>query len=77
MQVTENIMQTAKNNIALSIKINTHRGYIGQSSCDNICVDMHNCLGMCYDALAVIDMRKHVKNSNNIKLHTGRKTFRR
>lgn len=53
MQVTENILQTVKNTIALSIKINTHRGYIGWSSCDNICIDMNNCLDMCYDTLAL------------------------
>ena len=53
MQITENIMQTVKNTIALSIKINTHRGYIGWNSCDNICIDMNNCLDMCYDTLAL------------------------
>ena len=53
MQVIDNIMQTVKNIIAVSIKMNTHRGSIGWSSCDNICVDMHNCLDMCYDTLTV------------------------
>lgn len=53
MQVAEDIMQTVKNIIAASIKINTHRGFIGWSSCDNICLDMHSCLDMCYDTLAV------------------------
>ena len=34
---TEDIIPTVKNTIAASIKCNTHRGYIGWSSCDNIC----------------------------------------
>ena len=41
---TEDIMPIVKNTIAASIKCNTHRGYIGWSSCDNICMDMHDCL---------------------------------
>lgn len=53
MQVAEDIMQTVKNIIAESIKINTYRGFIGWSSCDNICSDMNSCLDMCYDTLAV------------------------
>ena len=32
---TEDIMPIVKNTIAASIKCNTHRGYIGWSSCDN------------------------------------------
>ena len=38
---TEDIIPIVKNTIAASIKCNTHRGYIGWSSCDNICMDMH------------------------------------
>lgn len=48
---TEDIMPIVKNTIAASIKCNTHRGYIGWSSCDNICMDMHDCLDMCTETL--------------------------
>lgn len=48
---TEDIMPIVKNTIAASIKCNTHRGYIGWSSCDNICMDMHDCLDMCAETL--------------------------
>ena len=48
---TEDIMPTVKNTITASIKCNTHRGYIGWSSCDNICMDMHDCLDMCAETL--------------------------
>lgn len=48
---TEDIIPTVKNTITASIKCNTHRGYIGWSSCDNICMDMHNCLDMCAETL--------------------------
>ena len=41
---TEDIIPIVKNTIAASIKCNTHQGYIGWSSCDNICMDMHDCL---------------------------------
>ena len=50
---TEDIMPTVKNTITASIKCNTHRGYIGWSSCDNICMDMHDCLDMCAETLAI------------------------
>ena len=48
---TEDIIPIVKNTIAASIKCNTHRGYIGWSSCDNICLDMHECLDMCTKTL--------------------------
>lgn len=48
---TEDIMPIVKNTIAASIRCNTHRGYIGWSSCDNICMDMHDCLDMCTETL--------------------------
>lgn len=48
---TEDIIPTVKNTITASIKCNTHRGYIGWSSCDNICMDMHDCLDMCAETL--------------------------
>lgn len=48
---TEDIMPIVKNTIAASIRCNTHRGYIGWSSCDNICMDMHDCLDMCAKTL--------------------------
>lgn len=54
-QEQESIMQTVKNTITVSIKTNTHRGFIGWSSCDNICMDMHDCLDMCYGALAIYE----------------------
>ena len=38
---TEDIIPIVKKTIAASSKCNTHRGYIGWSSCDNICMDMH------------------------------------
>ncbi len=44
-------MPIVKNTIAASVKRNTHRGYIGWSSCDNICMDMHGCLDICAEAL--------------------------
>ena len=48
---TEDIIPIVKNTIAASIKFNTHCGYIGWSSCDNICMDMHDCLDMCTENL--------------------------
>ena len=48
---TEDIISIVKNTITASIKCNTHRGYIGWSSCDNICMDMHDCLDMCAETL--------------------------
>ena len=48
---TGDIIPIVKNTIAASIKCNTHRGYIGWSSCDNICMDMHDCLDMCAETL--------------------------
>ena len=44
-------MPIVKNTIAASVKRNTHRGYIGWSSCDNICMDMHGCLDICAETL--------------------------
>jgi len=44
---TEDIMPIVKKIIGASIKSNTIRGYIGWSSCDNICMDIHDCLDMC------------------------------
>ena len=52
---TENIIPIVKNTIAASIKCNTHRGYIGWSSCDNICMDMHDCLDMCKETLEICE----------------------
>lgn len=43
---TEDIIPIVKNTIAASIKCNTHRGYIGWSSCDNICID-RGIISMC------------------------------
>lgn len=48
---TEDIIPIVKNTIAASIKCNTHRGYIVWSSCDNICMDMQDCLDMCAETL--------------------------
>lgn len=47
----EDIISIVKNTITASIKCNTYRGYIGWSSCDNICMDMHDCLDMCAETL--------------------------
>lgn len=47
---TENIMSIMKNTISASIKRNTYRGYIGWSNCDNICMDMYDCLNMCAES---------------------------
>lgn len=44
---SEDIMSIIKNTISASVKYNTIRGYIGWSSCDDICMDMHDCLDMC------------------------------
>ena len=52
---TEDIIPIVKNTIAASIKVNTHRGYIGWSSCDNICMDMHDCLDMCTETLEICE----------------------
>lgn len=49
----EDIMPIVKNTIAASIKCNTHRRYIGWSSCDNICMDMHECMDMCAENLEI------------------------
>lgn len=48
---TEEILTVVKSTIAASVKRNTHGGYIGWSSCDNICMDMHACLDLCEKAL--------------------------
>ena len=53
MMPTEDIISIVKTTIAASIKCNTHRGYIGWSSCDNICMDMHDCLDMCSETLGM------------------------
>ncbi|MGM9580279.1 MAG: hypothetical protein ACI3U2_03475 [Anaerovibrio sp.] len=47
MMPTADIVSTVKTIIAASIKFNTHRGFINWRSCDNICMDMHDCLDMC------------------------------
>lgn len=49
---TEDIIPIVKNIIGASIKCNTIRGYIGWSSCDNICMDIHDCLDMCEEPFA-------------------------
>lgn len=51
MTQKEDRMQIIKQTISASIKYNTHRGYIGWSDCDNICMDMHGCLDMCEESL--------------------------
>lgn len=48
---TEDIVSKVKTIIATSIKSNTHRGFIDWRSCDNICMDMHDCLDMCGETL--------------------------
>lgn len=44
---TDDIVEIAKMTVSTSIRHNTIRGYIGWSSCDNICMDMHGVLDMC------------------------------
>lgn len=44
---TEDILEIAKMTIKTSIRHNTVKGYIDWSSCDNICMDMHDILDMC------------------------------
>lgn len=44
---TDDILEIAKMTVSTSIRHNTIRGYIGWSSCDNICMDMHDVLDMC------------------------------
>lgn len=51
----EDIMPKVKTKIATSIKSNTHRGFINCRSCDNICMDMHDCLDMCAETLENCD----------------------
>lgn len=48
---SENLILIVKDTITASIKRNTHRGYIGWNSCDNICVDIYDCLNMCTEVL--------------------------
>ena len=48
---TEEILPVVKSTITASVKRNTHGGCIGWSSCDNICMDMHECLDLCEKAL--------------------------
>ena len=43
---SEDIMSIVKNTMNASIHCNTIRNYIGRRSCDNICMDMHDCLNM-------------------------------
>lgn len=43
----EDIMPIVKETISVSIKRNTHRGFIGWSGCDSICMDMQDCQEMC------------------------------
>ena len=46
------LIPLVKNTISASIKCNTLRGYIGWTSCNNICMDMHDCLDMCEKTFA-------------------------
>ena len=57
---TEDIISIVKNTITALIKCNTHRGYIGWSSCDNICMDMHDCLDMCAETLEMRSEERRV-----------------
>lgn len=57
MAGTNDILEVAKMIINASIKCNTVRGFIGWHSCDNICMDMHDVLDMCEDALSGKDIR--------------------
>lgn len=49
MVQTEDLSAIVKETLTDSIRFNTHKGYIGWSGCDNICMDMHNCLDLCED----------------------------
>lgn len=40
-------VSTIKEKVNSSIRHHTHRGFIGWSDCDSICLDMHECLEMC------------------------------
>lgn len=74
---TEDIIPTVKNTITASIKCNTHRGYIGWSSCDNICMDMHVYDGyvymksLGYDEVAKICLT-HSFNNHTIDEYIGK-----
>lgn len=63
---TGDIMPIVKNTIAASIKCNTHRGYIGWSSCDNICMDMHDCLDMCVEAFELSEYMSALESTTYI-----------
>ena len=65
---SEDVMIIVKNTIAASIKCNTYRGYIGWSSCDNICADMHDCVDMCAEQLKSGDALTALKASVYILL---------
>lgn len=44
---SEELLSLVKETIRASIRRNTKRGFIGWSSCDQICMDMHGCLDQC------------------------------
>lgn len=44
---SEGLLPVVKETIRTSIRRNTHHGFIGWSSCDNICMDLHGCLDRC------------------------------
>ena len=44
---SEELLSLVKETICASIRRNTKRGFIGWSSCDQICMDMHGCLDQC------------------------------
>ena len=58
---TEDIMPMVKNTIAASVKRNTHGGCIGWSSCDNICMDMYECLDLCEKALEKHEKKRPIR----------------
>ena len=66
MVQTENLLAIVKETLTTSIRSNTHKGYIGWSSCDNICMDMHDCLDLCEDTFKLGNYKEALEVSTYI-----------
>ena len=51
--LAEDLIPVVKNTISASIKCNTIKGYIGWTSCNNICMDIHDCIETCEESFVV------------------------
>lgn len=66
MAQTEGLLAIVKVTLTTSIRFNTHKGYIGWSSCDNICMDMHDCLDLCEDTFKLGNYKEALEVSTYI-----------